>query len=56
MTDFKNFDALSEEEKDQVMKAVDVLCTEKNIGDKLAKLADIKTTKPILWKMVLAKL
>ena len=56
MTDLKNLNALSPEEKEKVKKALDVLCTEDNIGDKLTALAHLKTTKPMMWKMALKKL
>ena len=56
MTNTENFEALSKEDQDKVMQAVNILCTEPGIADKLTKLAEIKTTKPFIWKMALKKL
>ena len=56
MTELKNFNALSLKEKEKVKQALDVLCTEENIGDKLTALAHLKTTKPLMWKIALKKL
>jgi hypothetical protein len=57
MSDLKNFNELSPEEKETVMTAIDSLC-ERNpdITKQLTKIADIKKNLPLVWKMVLQKL
>lgn len=57
MADFKNFNALSEVDKEKVMESVDMLCEgNKNIVTQLIRLADIKKNQPMIWNMAILKL
>ncbi|TWI80527.1 hypothetical protein IQ13_3205 [Lacibacter cauensis] len=47
-----SYDKLSQDDKDRVMKAVDLLCKDNpDVAKQLEKLADIKINNPKQWSM-----
>ena len=55
--ELKNFIALPPAEKQSIMTAIDGLCAgNPDIAKQLTKIADIKKSQPLVWKMVLLKL
>lgn len=57
MTEFKNIQALSNEQQNILLAAVDSLLTNNtDLPKQLTKLAEVKKHTPLIWKMALHKL